>query len=148
MLCLCGGGKLIIVWVLCPYNLYELFQVCTLFFLCCLWETKVFLERHTLCPCIQENAQKLGQIADEDKLWRGRSLSKWYISTYFTSWLSYCWLLSWKAQPTGEWYGVPPAISPIVLPGSLVLGPVALDCLFLFFSRGKLFSLMIRQVEK
>lgn len=76
MLCLCGGGKLIIVWVLCPYNLYELFQVCTLFFLCWFWETKVFLERHTLCPCIQENAQKLGQIADEDKLWRGRSLSK------------------------------------------------------------------------
>lgn len=30
----------------------------------------------------------------------------------------YYWLLSWKAQPTGEYYGVPPAISPIVLPVS------------------------------
>lgn len=89
MLCLCGVGKLIIVWVLCHYNLYELFQFCTLFFLCCFWETKAFLERHTLCPYIQENAEKLWQIADKGKLWRGRSLSKWYISTYVTSWLSF-----------------------------------------------------------
>lgn len=76
MLCLCGVGKLIIVWVLCRINLYELFQFCTLFFLCCFWETKAFLERHTLCPRIQENAQNLGQIADEDRLRRGRSLSR------------------------------------------------------------------------
>lgn len=60
----------------------------------------------------------------------------------------YCWLLSCKAQPTREWYRVPLTISPIVLPGSLVLGPVALACLFLCFSGGKLFSLMIQQVEK
>jgi len=76
MLCLCGVGKLIIVWVLCHCNLYELFQLHTLFFLCCFGETKAFLERHSLCPCVQENAQELGEIADKDKLWRGRSLPK------------------------------------------------------------------------
>lgn len=62
---------------------------------------------------------------------------------------SYCWRVSWKAQLTREWYGVPLIISPIVvLRGSLVLGPVALACLFLCFSGGKHFSLVIQQTEK
>lgn len=65
MLCLFGYGKLIIVWVLCHYSLYELFQFGILLFFCCFGDTKEFLERYTLCPCIQENAEKLRQIADK-----------------------------------------------------------------------------------
>lgn len=65
ILCLFGVGKLFVVWVLCHCSLYELFEFGILLFLCCFWETKAFLERYTLSPCIQENAEKLRQIADK-----------------------------------------------------------------------------------